>query len=260
MRQLFRSCVLPIIDYAVSTRFGPGQKDIGRFCNALEKVQRLEARAIRRAWKAVALPMLEAEANIEATRAQLTRKVTAHVVRLLALPIDNPVRKSLDRATGVQRYSSPLDTTIAAMAGRLNNVTTKPFLENPPWIHATWVGLSYRVVIAERDQAIKDSSLIARTGIARLYSDASFTTCLAAIAVARRNREEATVVLQESIGWASTCSILTTEIAAVVAALDYARESFEPGPQEYPFEALRLRITILRQPACPQGYSSRKQR
>jgi ribonuclease HI len=139
-----------------------------------------------------------------------------------------------------------IDTTIAAMAGRLKNVTTKPFLEDPPWmIHATWKGLNYRVVIAERDQAIKDANLIAQAGIASLYPNASVSTRLAAIAVARRDGECATVVLQESIGWASTCSVLTAEIAAIAAALDYARESFEPESPEYPFEALRLRVTVL---------------
>ena len=48
-------------------------------------------------------------------------------------------------------------------------------------------------------------------------------TCAnSAIAVARRSGKSAIVVLRDSIGWASTCSILTTEIAAIAAALDYA--------------------------------------
>ena len=54
--------------------------------------------------------------------------------------------------------------------------------------------------IAERDQATKDTNLVARAGIASLYSDALVTTRLTAIAGARRDREKATVVLQESIG------------------------------------------------------------
>jgi ribonuclease HI len=245
MRQVFRSCVLPIVDYAASTWFGPGQKGTARLCHTLEKVQRLGARAILRAWKAVALPILEVEAGIEATTVRLTRKVTAHAAKLLALPIDNPVRKSLVYARGVQRYSSPLDTTLATMAGRLKNVVTMPFLGNPPWVHAPWVGLRQRVATKERDQAIKDANLIARAGIASLYSDASVTTRRAAIAVARRDREGATVVFRESIGWASTCSVLTTEIAAIAAALDYAQESFEQEPPQYPFEAPRLKVTVF---------------
>jgi ribonuclease HI len=245
MRQLFRSCVLPIIDYAASTWFGPGKRGTVRLCYALGKVQRLGARAILRAWKAVALPILEAEANLEGTRVRLTRKVVAHATKLLALPIDNPARKALVYARGVQRHLSPLDTTIAAVTGRLKNITTRPLLENPPWIHAPWSGLSRRVGIIEKNQAIEDADRIAQAGIASLYPDASVNTRLAAIAVARRNKEGAVVVYQESIGWASTCSVLTTEIAAIAAALDYAQESFEQEPPKYPFEALRLRVTIL---------------
>jgi hypothetical protein len=53
------------------------------------------------------------------------------------------------------------------------------------------------------------------------------------------------VVLQESIGWASTCDVLTTEIAAIAAAINYAQESFEQEPPKYPFEAPRLKVTDL---------------
>ena len=101
MRQLFRSCVLPIVDYAASAWFGPGKRGTVRLCHALGKVQRLGARAILRAWKAVALPILEAEANLEATRVRLTRKVVAHAIKLLVLPIDNLARKALVYAKGV---------------------------------------------------------------------------------------------------------------------------------------------------------------
>ena len=82
-----------------------------------------------------------------------------------------------------------------AVTRRLKNTTTRPLQGNPPWIHAPWVGLSRRVGIFERDQAIDDANRIARAGIASLYPDASVTTRLAAIAVARRNKEGAVVVL-----------------------------------------------------------------
>jgi hypothetical protein len=108
------------------------------------------------------------------------------------------------------------------MAKRLKNVTTRPFVGNPPWIHAPWVGLSYRVVTTERDQVIKDANRIARAGIASLYLDASVAVRLAAIAVVKREGECTTVVCQESIGWVSTCSILTIEIAVITAVLGYA--------------------------------------
>jgi hypothetical protein len=50
MKQLFRSCVLPIVDYAASAWFAPAKRGTVRLCYALGKVQRLGARAILRAW------------------------------------------------------------------------------------------------------------------------------------------------------------------------------------------------------------------
>jgi hypothetical protein len=143
-------------------------------------------------------------------------------VKLLALLLSNPARRALVHTMGVQRYSSPLNTTIVGVARRLKNITTKPLIGNPLWVYAPWVGLSRRVVITEKDQAIKDANLIAQARITSLYPDASVATRLTAIAVAKRYRQAATVVLQESIGFALTCGILTAEIAAIAAALDYA--------------------------------------
>jgi ribonuclease HI len=245
MRQLFRSCVLPIIDYAASTWFGPDQRGTIRLCNKLDKVQRLGARAILRAWKAVALPILEAEASIESTKARLTRKVTAQAVKLLTLPIENPVRRAIVHAQGVRRYASPLDTTLSAVTGRLKHIARRPLSENPPWIHATWVTLGRRVLIADKDQAIRDANAIANAGISSLYSDASVTARCAAVAVTRRRGDGAEVVVQESIGWSTTCSILTAEVAAIAAALEYVQEAFKPEPQELPLLATKLRIIIF---------------
>jgi hypothetical protein len=153
MRQLFRSCVLPIVDYAASVWFGPGQRGTLRLCHALEKVQRTGARAILRAWTTVALPILEAEAYIENTKARLTRKVTAHAVKILMLPMDNPVRKAVVHVQGIRRYASPLSTTLAAAAGTISNIVGRTLLENPPWVHATWVGLRNKVVILNHPEA-----------------------------------------------------------------------------------------------------------
>jgi hypothetical protein len=57
--------------------------------------------------------------------------------------------------------------------------------------------------------------------MACLYPDASVITRYAAIAVARRQGDSAKVVVKDSIGWSSTCSILTEEIVAISTALDY---------------------------------------
>jgi ribonuclease HI len=97
----------------------------------------------------------------------------------------------------------------------------------------------------ERAQAIIDAKRIAQAGTASLYPDASVITPCAAIAVTRRRGDSATVVVQDSIGWSSTCSILTAEIAAITAALDYVQESFDPDWWEFPPSVTRLQVVIL---------------
>jgi hypothetical protein len=86
---------------------------------------------------------------------------------------------------------------------------------------------------------------MAKAGMACLYPDASVITRCAAIAVARRQGDSAKVVVKDSIGWSSTYSILTIEIAAISTALDYIQDSFEPDPSEFPFEAPYLRVTLF---------------
>jgi ribonuclease HI len=86
---------------------------------------------------------------------------------------------------------------------------------------------------------------MAKAGMACIYPDASVTTRRAAIAVARRQGDSAKVVVRDSVGWSSTCNILTAEIAAISAALDYVQDSFEPDPSEFPFETPHLRVTLF---------------
>jgi ribonuclease HI len=54
---------------------------------------------------------------------------------------------------------------------------------------------------------------------------------LASIAVVRRTGIAVQVVRQDSIGWASTCGVLSAEIAAIPAALEYSQEHLKPLPQ-----------------------------
>jgi hypothetical protein len=54
------------------------------------------------------------------------QKVVAHAIKLLVLLIDNPARKALVYAKGIQRHLSLLDETIAVVTRRLKNTTTRP--------------------------------------------------------------------------------------------------------------------------------------
>ena len=186
MRQLFRSYILPIIDYATSAQFSLDQRSILRLYYVLEKVQRIGARAILRVQIAIALPILEAEAYIKDTKARLTRKVTIYAIKVLILLIDNSVRKTAVRVQSIRRYASPLSTILAIAVGTIRNIVVRPLLKNPPQVYTTQEGLRNKVVVAEKDQAIRDADSIAKVGIACLYPDALVITRCVAIVVARR--------------------------------------------------------------------------
>jgi ribonuclease HI len=55
---------------------------------------------------------------------------------------------------------------------------------------------------------------------------------LASIAVVQRIGVTTQVVRQKSIGWASTCGVLSAEIAAILTALEYAQENLKPPMSE----------------------------
>jgi hypothetical protein len=133
LRQLYRVCVTPVLDYAASAWYGPGKVGVLRLTNALDKVQRLGARMILRAWKSVALPILEAEACLEPTTERILRKVTRHVVKVLTLPTDNPSRQAIPHTMNVVRQVSPLSATIAVCKERVKPSGSVLPLGNRVW-------------------------------------------------------------------------------------------------------------------------------
>lgn len=136
MRQLFCSCVLPITDYAASAWYGPGKGSVVRLLNALEKVQRLGARLTTRAWKKVALPILEAEACLEPTKERLDRKVSAHAAKLILLLKSNPAKSAILHGFNVNTQVSPLGATVAVSKEQLKPNGSRLPMEDPPCIQA----------------------------------------------------------------------------------------------------------------------------
>jgi len=100
--------VLPIVDYAASIWYGPDKPGVKRLTDVIDKVQRLGARGILRAWKQVSLPVLEAEAHLESTHDRLNRKVVSHAVKLFTLPNKHPAKKAALITKNTTRFLSPL--------------------------------------------------------------------------------------------------------------------------------------------------------
>jgi hypothetical protein len=87
-------------------------------------------------------------------------------------------------------------------------------------MHKT-VDHSYRAAIRQRERAIQVTENIAKARVLGLYIDASVRKRLASIAVIKRLGISKRVVRKDSIGWASTCGVLSAELAAIAAALTY---------------------------------------
>jgi len=223
MRQLYRTCVTPITDYAASVWYGPGRRGLVGLTNALEKVQRLGARMILRAWKRVALPILEVEACLEPVVVRLQRKTAKHAVMTLSLPVDNPVRKAMPHTLNIAKCPSPLDRTIAIYKARLKPKGAILPLPNPAWTMPPWVEQSWRVSIKDREEAVRDTGRVAASRTMGIYTDASVGKRLVGAAVVTRLGSQTKVVRKEAIGWARTCSILAAELAAIAMALEFAR-------------------------------------
>jgi hypothetical protein len=220
MRQLFRSCVIPVIDYAVLPGYGPKKHGVVRLARALEKVQRLGARTILRAWKTVSLPILEVEACLEPMKERLEKKVIAQTVKLISLPNSNPARKVLPHTLNAGRCISPSSAVCVIAKARLKPKGSRLPLGNPPWVQPPWIDHSSQVVIEEKSQAIREAATTIGANILGLRTDASVAKRLASIAVVRRSAISTQVVRQDSIGWASTCGVLSAEIAVMLAALE----------------------------------------
>jgi hypothetical protein len=63
MCQSYMAAVVPALDYAASTWYAPSRIGVKRHIVALERVQRLAARLILRAYKSVAVLVLQSEAK-----------------------------------------------------------------------------------------------------------------------------------------------------------------------------------------------------
>jgi ribonuclease HI len=157
--------------------------------------------------------------------------VAAHTVKLISLPCSNPARKAIPDTLNVSRFLSPLSATIAAHRSRLRPKGLGVPASDPAWIHAPWIDHSYRAAVWERERAIQVTENIARARVLGLYVDASVGKRLASIAVVKRLGIFKRVIRKDSIGWASTCGVLSAELAAIAAALAYAQDHLKPQQQ-----------------------------
>lgn len=138
IRQLYTSTVTPIMDYAASTWYSLQRWGTLQHLYAFDKVQRIGAQAITRAFKTVALSVLEGEAGLETAQTRLHRKVTRHLLQMLTLPRDHPLLSHLltvkkpskgYRSALLQTWSQLPKTVIK----KADTVRTETVWPAPPW-------------------------------------------------------------------------------------------------------------------------------
>jgi hypothetical protein len=93
MRQMYIVAVVPTTDYAASTWYAPSCIGVKRHVVALERVQRLAARLILRAYKSVAMLVLQSEAKLQSVSDRLHERVLNHMTKLCSLAPDHPLQR-----------------------------------------------------------------------------------------------------------------------------------------------------------------------
>ncbi|KAJ5340349.1 hypothetical protein N7541_009473, partial [Penicillium brevicompactum] len=152
MRQLYQSCVTPVVDYASTVWHDPLRDKFHlRHLNTVERTSLLR---ILSAFRTVATTTLEAEAHILSTHLRLRHRAQRTIANLHTLPREHPIWDTLSRA---QRRRNNIGQTI----------DPRPL---PPWRLDPFVEIE---VGSDRETAIEQAMAIRSISDIIVYSDAS---------------------------------------------------------------------------------------
>ncbi|THC90426.1 hypothetical protein EYZ11_010103 [Aspergillus tanneri] len=174
MRQVYRACITPIMDYASTVWHSPlkGKTHL----RALATVQRAALIRILSAFRTVATATLEVESFVLPTHLRLKQRAQHVIARLHTLPSCHPIREVLQRAqrrsqNAGSQASFALAQTMKVMApGRLNHLETIDPKPLPPWEPDAFVEIYINLDGETAEQEARN--LRATPGIV-VYSDAS---------------------------------------------------------------------------------------
>lgn len=227
MRQLYRSIVVPTTDFAASSWFSYDRLETTKHVNRMQRVQKLGARIILRAFQSVSTQVIEAEASLEPVAERLARKTARHVAGILSLPKDNPLQQSLIRINRRgTKYASPIQKIWGTYEKRYNPRGGPPQLTIRPWVLPPWRDWTDRCLIMEDYQAKAMLRRERASGATILYTDASVRNGVSGCAVLREDGNRGLqIVRKATVGWARSCSVLTAELQAIRLAAKHLRSS-----------------------------------
>jgi hypothetical protein len=180
-------------------------------------------RIILRTFKGFTLRILEAEASLEPVEEGLTRKVAVHLASLMALQDNNPLRQSIqDMQHGSTRSCSPMQETWQAYRQQYGPRGGPAPTPLQPWVTPPWKDRSEQCLDIEQSQVADFLAREQEQGTAILYTDASVSNGVSGCAaVITSGQGPIRTVYQDTVGWATTCPMLSAEIHAIKQAIDY---------------------------------------
>lgn len=173
-RQLYRSIILPVVDYAAPVWHASDFRGGGQKIRLLNQVQRLGARQILRAFKTTALPVLEVEASLDPVIERLHRRAVQQVVAICLGPDGNPAKQLVRRLKDQPgRMWSPARTTFEHIRQRLQGRRRPALSPEPVWIQPPWEDFTSMVEIAPKDEARAAAKAPTQNGRYPLFTDGS---------------------------------------------------------------------------------------
>jgi hypothetical protein len=248
MRQLYMAAVVPTTDYAASTWYAPGRKGIKKHIGVLERVQRLAARLVLRAYKSVALLVLQSEAKLPTVSDRLHQRVARHLAKVCALPADHPLQRclSLFQVQG-SAFPSPLRVIYKIYEKQIEPLVGLRISEAPRWEIPPWQSMNRAVRVMEGEQAMLLCRSLRLRGAYIYYAAGATGNKRVGAAAVIKYRMTTGVIRQETIGWTSTCSMLSAELMGIQYALLHARNTIRKAAHIYVATTSRDALTAIRQ-------------
>jgi ribonuclease HI len=221
MRQLYRACVTPVVDYASTVWHDPLRDKT--HLRHLNTVQRTTLIRILSAFRTVATATLEVEAHILPTHLRLRHRAQNTIANLHTLPREHPIWSALSRAQkrrdNIGSYARfPLAESLKTMdPDRLNGLETIDPRPLPPWRTEPFTDIE---IGSDREAARDWAETIRSTADIVVYSDASGRDGhLGAAVVALDNNLEITESQLVQVGSMDHWSIHVAELIGIFYAV-----------------------------------------
>ena len=216
MRQIYRACVLPKLDYASTVWLNPlRDKGLMRF---LASVQRTALLRIISAFRTVATQTLEVECHVPPTRLRLKQRAQDVIARLCTLPQYHPMAKVIERTKQRVKRKSGLKFPLAESMKTLNVAELNDLETIDPRPSAPWCGspLAQVEIMQDRDQALARVEDLRHDRGKTIFTDASAKDAqLGAGIVMLGSSPEQRKTLQIGIGSATRWNVHLAELMAI---------------------------------------------